>query len=73
MRNAGSSPGATVLVGDSAVDHETAVRANVRCLLVSFGFGYATFPRERLRARDGVAHNAGELRELLEKFAGERS
>ena len=81
MRSAGATPDTTLLVGDSAIDHETAVRAGVRCCLVSFGFGYVTFPKERLRVeaasakasapKDGVAADAGELRDMLTKFAEE--
>ena len=78
MRGAGATPDTTLLVGDSAIDHETAVRAGVRCCLVAFGFGYETFPQERLRGAadasaptDAVAADAGELRSLLAKFAGE--
>jgi phosphoglycolate phosphatase len=68
MRDTGAAPDTTLLVGDSAIDHETAVRAQVRCCLVSFGFGYRAFPRERLRADDRVAADAGELRELFATF-----
>jgi phosphoglycolate phosphatase len=71
MRSAGATPDTTVLVGDSAVDHETAVRAGVHCCLVAFGFGYETFPKERLRADDSVAADAGELRDVLAKFTEE--
>ena len=69
MQTSVATPETTILVGDSAIDHETAVRANVRCCLVSFGFGYATFPTERLRAEDRVARDAGELRAVLADFA----
>jgi phosphoglycolate phosphatase len=68
MRTSGATPETTILVGDSAIDHETAVRANVRCCLVSFGFGYATFPTDRLRAQDNVARDAGELHAVLANF-----
>ncbi len=68
MREAGATPDTTLLVGDSAIDHETAVRAQVRCCLVSFGFGYRAFPAERLRHEDRVAADAGELRELIAGF-----
>lgn len=71
IQQAGASAETAMLVGDSAIDHETAVRAGVRCCMVSFGFGYQTFPRERLRAQDKVAADAGELREVLEAFARE--
>ena len=71
MRSAGATPQTTLLVGDSAIDHETAIRAGVRCCLVSFGFGYDTFPKERLRDEDSVATDAGGLRERLATFAEE--
>jgi phosphoglycolate phosphatase len=70
MREAGAAAETSMLVGDSAIDHETALRARVRCCMVSFGFGYETFPRERLREEDRVAADAGELREVLAAFAG---
>jgi phosphoglycolate phosphatase len=72
MRDAGANADTTLLVGDSAIDHETAVRAGVRCCLVSFGFGFATFPEERLRAEDSVARSADDLRDVLAKLAEER-
>ena len=71
MRSAAATPTTTLLVGDSAIDHETAVRAGGRCCLVSFGFGVGTLPKERLRDEDSVATDAGELKERLVKFAEE--
>ena len=72
MRDSGASQQTTMLVGDSKIDHETAVRAGVRCSLVSFGFGHAGFPRERLRSdQDRVAQGADELRRMLAEFAVE--
>ena len=68
MRDTAATPDTTLLVGDSAIDHETAVRAQVRCCLVSFGFGYRAFPRERLRDEDRIAADAGELREVIAGF-----
>ena len=68
MRDFGATTATTVMVGDSAIDHETAIRAGVRCCLVSFGFGYQHVLNERLCADDGVAADAGELRELLARF-----
>jgi phosphoglycolate phosphatase len=65
MRGFSATPQTTLLVGDSAVDHETAVRAGVRCCLVSFGFGYQNFPKERLRAEDSLAADADELLAIL--------
>lgn len=69
IREAGAAAGTSMLVGDSAIDHETAVRAGIRCCVVSFGFGYRSFPRERLRGNDSVAADAGELRDVLAAFA----
>jgi len=68
IHDSGAAPHTTLLIGDSAIDHETAVRAGVRCCLVSFGFGYRGFPAERLRDEDRVAVDAGELRELIASF-----
>jgi len=62
------APEHALMVGDSAIDHETSIRAGVRCCLVSFGFGYQHVSKDKLRADDGVAANASELRELLAKF-----
>ena len=64
-----ATPTTTLLVGDSAIDHETALRAGVRGCLVSFGFGFQNFPHERLRTDDWIATNALQLRTILEKFA----
>lgn len=71
MRAAGATAATTLLVGDSAIDHETAVRAGVRCCLVSFGFGHHNFDRSLLRADDWVAASADELRGVLTQFEKE--
>ena len=69
IRQAGAAAATSLLVGDSPIDHETAVRAGVRCCIVSFGFGYETFPNDRLRPEDTVAPDAGVLRDVLAAFA----
>ena len=71
MRASGAGPSTTLLVGDSAIDQETATRAGVRCCLVSFGFGYHSVAPERLRGGDRIAATAGELRDVLVEFAQE--
>jgi phosphoglycolate phosphatase len=71
MRASGAEPSTTLLVGDSAIDHETATRAGVSCCLVSFGFGYYSVAPERLRSSDRIAATAGELRDVLVGFAKE--
>jgi phosphoglycolate phosphatase len=68
MRNCGATAQATLLVGDSAIDHETAIRAGVRCVLVSFGFGYLNFPQDRLRADEWIAEDPSQLRLMLQEF-----
>ena len=69
MHDCGATPQTTLLVGDSAIDHETAIRAGVHCCLVSFGFGHQRFPRERLRSYDRIAGSPDEVRNVLEEFA----
>lgn len=69
MREAGATAKTTVLVGDSAIDHETASRAGVSCCLVSFGFGFQNFPQERLRGDEWIAVDAPQVRSILEEFA----
>ena len=71
MSDFGVTPQATLLVGDSAIDHETAIRAGVRCCLVTFGFGYQNFPKERLRGDEWLADDAAQLRAILELFRGD--
>ena len=68
MRDFGATSQTTMLIGDSTIDHETASRAGVRCCLVSFGFGYWNFPKERLRGDEQIAADVGQLRSILEEF-----
>jgi phosphoglycolate phosphatase len=69
MRRAGATPATTLLVGDSAIDHETAVRAGARCCLVSYGFGFETFPRERLSGAEWIVGTPAELPEVFARFS----
>ena len=69
IQDAGAAPGTSLLVGDSLIDHETALRAGIRCCIVSFGFGGETFDADRLRHHDYLASDAGELRDRLAQFA----
>jgi phosphoglycolate phosphatase len=68
MADAGADRESTLMVGDSAIDHETAVRAGVRAYLLSFGFGFRRFPADRLRPDDRVAPDAATLLALIEQF-----
>ena len=67
MRAANASAGATLLVGDSAIDLETARRAGARCCLVSFGFGYRNM-REQPSPEVWIAENAAALSHVIERF-----
>lgn len=68
MSAAGVGAPDTLLVGDSAIDLETAQRAGVRCCLVSYGFGF----RDQLRTQSssGVffAADASELTRAIDAF-----
>ena len=68
MTAANTTPEDTLLVGDSAIDLETARRAEARCCLVSYGFG---FRRELLdRKEPGLvfAASAAELSKAINAF-----
>ena len=70
VADAGTTRQGALMVGDSAIDHETARRAGTRCCLVSFGFGFESFPADRLTGDESIARDAVELRRLLDAFAG---
>jgi phosphoglycolate phosphatase len=60
MTSASATTASTLLVGDSAVDLETARRAGVSCCLVSYGFGF----RSELRAESPDVRIADDARGL---------
>jgi phosphoglycolate phosphatase len=68
MERAGATPERTLLVGDSAIDHETARRAGVRCCLAAYGFGYATFPSDRLDGVTWTVTDASQLSTVFDAF-----
>jgi phosphoglycolate phosphatase len=68
MERAGVPAARTLLVGDSAIDHETAVRASSRCCLATYGFGYVTFPRERLTGKEWMAAAPDHLPAIFDRF-----
>ena len=55
----------TVLVGDSAIDWQTARAAGCAVCLVAYGFGFAGVPLGDLVARELVAQSPLELADLL--------
>jgi phosphoglycolate phosphatase len=68
MERAGASPHTTLMIGDSAIDHETAIRAGTRCCLTSYGFGYVTFPQERLSGDEWIVTAPAGLRDVIDAF-----
>ena len=62
----------TLVVGDSAIDHETARRGSVRCCLATYGFGYANFPADRLSGDEWFAADGAELEQVLRAFIGQQ-
>ena len=68
MDAAGASAATTLMVGDSAIDHETAQRASVRCCLTAYGYGYETFPAGRLTGDEWIVRSPAELREAIDRF-----
>ena len=69
MARAGAAPRRTLVVGDSAIDHETAMRAGARCCLATYGFGYATFPAERLSGTEWMVGAPSELPAVFDAFS----
>jgi len=57
-------PGASVLVGDSAIDCRTARAANTPLCIARYGFGFATLVPDMLNARDCIIDSPRELLEL---------
>jgi phosphoglycolate phosphatase len=68
MDSASATPGRTLLVGDSAIDLETAQRAGVACCLVSYGFGFRRELLERQGPAVRIAANAAELSAAIDWF-----
>jgi phosphoglycolate phosphatase len=64
QRQAGVEPGASVLVGDSAIDCRTARAADTPLCIARYGFGFATLAAEVLSARDRIVDSPRELLDL---------
>lgn len=65
MARADASPAATLMVGDSRIDRETAREAGTRCCLLSYGFG---FPDDPGRDGEWVVSEAAALPGVFEQF-----
>jgi phosphoglycolate phosphatase len=64
IARAGAEPAGAMLVGDSAVDLETARRASVRCCIVTYGFG---FRRDRVEGADWLVDDAPALLRVIDQ------
>ena len=69
MKRAEATADRTLMVGDSAIDHETAIQASVRCCLTAYGYGYLTFPAERLTGNEWVVEDTAQLAGVIEGFS----
>ena len=55
------SPSATVMVGDTRIDFETARNAGAHVCMARYGFGYEQFDSSRLTAADAVVDQPSEI------------
>jgi phosphoglycolate phosphatase len=69
MDAAGATPGSTLLVGDSPIDHRTAVNAGVHSCIVSFGFGFRNFAAADRATLPCIAADADGLCRAIRTFA----
>ena len=65
MQQAAAAPDETVLIGDSAIDLQTARNAGVRICLARYGFGFADLAISDLRGDESVVDAPGEIPEVL--------
>lgn len=61
IREFGSAPEETLLVGDSVIDWRTARAAGTRSCVARYGFGFSGFPTEELDERDWLVDQPSEL------------
>lgn len=70
IARAGTTPSATVLVGDSRIDFATARAAATRVCLARYGFGFAGFPTGELRGDEGIVDTPQEIPEVIARLIG---
>jgi len=71
MATAGATPERTLMVGDSAIDYETALHASAHACIVSYGFGFRSFKRELLQDGHSVVDDVKGLASVIERFLRE--
>jgi phosphoglycolate phosphatase len=65
MEQADVPPAATILVGDSVIDWQTAHAAAAHVCMARYGFGFDGFPDGKLKANDRWVDDPRELLEVL--------
>ena len=65
ISEAGATPSATTMVGDSVIDYRTARAAGTHLCLVRYGFGFEGFPVGDLSSDDRVVDQADQLGAVL--------
>ena len=65
MKQAAAAPEETVLIGDSAIDLQTARNAGVRICLARYGFGFADLAMSDLRGDESLVDAPGEIPGVL--------
>jgi phosphoglycolate phosphatase len=68
MHEAGATAATTMLIGDSAIDLDTARRAGVQPCLVAFGFGFANLPPGALRGDEWIVRDVPHLIDMVGAF-----
>jgi phosphoglycolate phosphatase len=68
MDVAGTSAETTLMIGDSAIDHETAQRAKVRCCITAYGYGFLMFPQDKLTGDEWIVRSPAELPGMIDRF-----
>jgi phosphoglycolate phosphatase len=65
MEQASAAPADTVLIGDSAIDLQTARNAGVRICLARYGFGYDDLDVEDLRGDEAIVDSPAQITDVL--------
>ena len=68
MARAGTAADATLMIGDSVIDYDAALRAKVRCVMAAYGYGFTMFPPERLTGDLTIARSTAELGDAIQRL-----
>jgi phosphoglycolate phosphatase len=64
----GATAGATVMVGDTRIDFETAANAGTRMCLARYGFGYEQFDTNRLTGREALVDEPSQIPDAIRRL-----